>query len=66
MERDFSVEEIVDMRTEGEVLSEPTLTNIDCIGQNDLYKNESHGECNHELFCVTGNDSDYIDIDDLY
>lgn len=28
--------------------------------------NESHGECNHELFCVTGKDSDYIDIEDLY
>lgn len=42
------------------------LANIDCIGQNDLYKNESHGECNHELFCVTGNDPDYIDIGDLY
>lgn len=32
------------------------------LGQAD---SESHGECNHELFCVTGNDSDYIDIDDL-
>ena len=42
------------------------LANIDCIGQNDLCKNESHGECNHELFCVTGNDPDYIDIGDLY
>lgn len=28
--------------------------------------NESHGECNHELFCITGKDSDYIDIDELY
>ena len=28
--------------------------------------NESHGECNHELFCITGKDSDYIDIYELY
>jgi len=33
MEHNFSVEEILDMPTEGEVLSEPTLTNIDCVGQ---------------------------------
>ena len=66
MEHDFTIEEMLNMSTEGEVLSEPTLTNIDCVGHNELYKNESHGECNHELFCVTGNDSDYIDIDDLY
>lgn len=74
------------------------LTNIDCMGQNDLcevvftnnfktpiqntencktgdYKepvyieadNEFHGrKSDRELFCVTGNDSGYIDIDDLY
>lgn len=28
--------------------------------------NESHGEYNHGIFCVTGKDSDYIDIDDLF
>ena len=29
--------------------------------------NESHGgEILCELFCITGKDSDYIDIDDLY
>lgn len=27
---------------------------------------KSHGEYNHGIFCATGNDSDYIDIDDLY
>ena len=42
------------------------LANIDCVGHNDLYKNKSHGECNHEIFCVNGNDSDFIDIDDLW
>lgn len=28
--------------------------------------NESHGGCNHELFCVTEKDLEFIDIDDLY
>ena len=64
METVFSAEEILDMPVMGEV--QMNLANIDCIGHNDLCKNESHGECNHELFCVTGNDSDYIDLDDLY
>ena len=36
MEHDFSIDEILDMPTEGEVLSEPILTNIDCVGQNNL------------------------------
>ncbi len=54
---DFSIEEIFDMPTEGEVLSESTLTNIDCVGHNELCKNESHCAKLHcELFCVTGND----------
>ena len=42
------------------------LANSDCIGQDDICKDESHGECNHELFCVTGKDLDCIDIDDLF
>ena len=66
------------------------MTNIDCVGQYDLCKNnhtptgvqfktgdykesnyievdsESHDRCNHGLFCVTGNDSELIDIEDLY
>lgn len=29
------------------------LVNIDCVGQDKICKNESHDECNHELFCVT-------------
>lgn len=63
---DFSAEEILDMPVMGEVLSEPTLTNTDCMSQNDLCKNESHDKSNHGSFCVTGKDSDYIDIEDLY
>lgn len=66
MEHDFIIEEILDMPTEGEVLSEPTLTNIDCVGQNDLCKNESHDNNNHGIFCITGKASDHIDIEDLY
>ena len=66
MENDFSIEEILDMPTEGEVQMNLPLANIDCVGQNDLCKDESHGECNHGLFCVTEKDLDLIDIDDLY
>lgn len=65
MEHDFPIEEILDMPTECEVQSEPILANTDCVGQNDLCKDESYGECNHELFCVTERDLDLIDIDDL-
>lgn len=42
------------------------LINIDCVGQDALYKNESHGECNHGIFCVTEKEPDLIDIEDLY
>lgn len=66
MEHDFSIEEILDMPIEGEVQMNLALVNTDCVGQNDLCRNESHGESNHELFCVTGKASDYIDIGDLY
>ena len=52
MENDFSVEEILDMPTEPELLSEHTQTNIDSVGHKELCKNESHCECKHELFCV--------------
>ena len=89
MENDFSVEEILDMPTEGEV--QMNLTNIDCVGQDEPCKvvstptgvqpktgdykepdyieadNESHGgEIPCELFCVTGNDLGYIDIDSIF
>ncbi|NBJ95425.1 hypothetical protein [Parablautia muri] len=33
MENDFSIEEILDMPVMGEVSSEPTLTNTNCVGQ---------------------------------
>ncbi len=66
MENDFSVKKKLDMSTEGGCQTEPTLSGIDCMGQNDLCKNDNHGECNHDLFCVTGKDLGYIDIEDLY
>ena len=65
MEHDFSIEEIMDMPTEGEV--QMNLTNIDCVGQDELCKNDSHGVKLHgELFCVTEKDLDYIDIDSIF
>lgn len=74
---DFSIEEILDMPIEGEVhLNLPlanieckvqmNLTNIDCVGQNELCKNEPHDKSNQGILCVTGKDSYYIDLDDLY
>ncbi|EOS26493.1 hypothetical protein C806_01229 [Lachnospiraceae bacterium 3-1] len=65
MENDFIVEEILDMPTEGEV--QMNLTNTNCVGQDELCKNESHGrKTDRELFCVTRKDSDLLDLDDLY
>lgn len=61
MEQDFTIEEILDMPVMGESKTgdykEPDYmeTNTD-----------THGKCNHGIFCVTGKDSDCIDIDDLY
>ncbi len=43
-----------------------SLPNIDCVGQNELSKKESHDECNHELFCVTGKDSELISIHNMF
>lgn len=65
MEQDFSIEEMLDMPAVGEV--QMNLTNSDCVGQNDLCKNESHGgKFRRELFCVAGRDSELVNIDDLY
>ena len=52
MEYDFSIEEIFDMPTEGEV--QMNLTNNDCVVQDDLCK------------MVVTNNSDCMDIEDLY
>ena len=66
MERDFSIEEILNMPTEGEVQTEPTMTNADCVEQNELCKNDTHCEDNHGLFVVSERDLDIIDLDELY
>lgn len=36
MEHDFSIEEMLDRPTEGDVLSELAMANIDCMGQNNI------------------------------
>lgn len=64
MEHDFSVEKILDMPIKGEV--QMNLTNTDCVGQNDLCKNDTHDEDNHELFAIAGKDMDLIGIDELF
>jgi len=61
---DFSIEEILDIPTESEI--QINLPNTDCGGQNELSKKESHSKCNHELFCVTGKDSELISIDNMF
>lgn len=42
------------------------LANIDCVGQDDLCKNESHDNRSHGIFCVTGNDSGLVDISSIF
>lgn len=61
MEQDFTIEEILDMP----VMSESKAGDYkepDYMETNT----DTYGECNHGIFCVTGKDSDSIDIDDLY
>lgn len=53
---DFSVEEMLDMPVMGDEIGEP----------NNALDNEYHDDSNHGIFCVTGNDLDLIDIDNLY
>lgn len=62
MEHDFTIEEMLDIPTEGEILSEPTLTNIDCVEQDKLYKVVSTPT---GVQSQTGdyNEPDYIDAD---
>lgn len=66
MERDFSIEEILDMPTKGEVQMNLSLANTACVEQDEPCKNGTHGEDNHGIFCVTGNAPRLVDIDDLY
>ena len=68
MEHDFSVEEILDMPVMGDEIGEPKVSadKEQNLKISDIADNKTHGEDNHELFCVTEKDSDCIDIDDLY
>ncbi|GFI49125.1 hypothetical protein IMSAGC020_00321 [Lachnospiraceae bacterium] len=54
MEQDISIKEILDMPAMGNVNNEQNIGN------------KSHGEDNHDLFCVTEKDLDLIDIDELF
>lgn len=63
MEQDFTIEEILDMPTEGEVQMNLSLANTVCVEQDEPCKNGTHGEDNHELFCVT--EKDIVDIDEF-
>ena len=56
MEYDFSVEKMLDMPVMGDEFGE----------QNNVSDNESHDNSSHGIFCITGKDSDCIDIEDLY
>lgn len=66
MEQDFSIEEILDMPVMGGCQTEPSMTNADCVEQNELCKNDTHGEDNHELFVVSERDQGIIDLDELH
>jgi len=66
---DFSIEEMFDMSVMGEESSNnsKTLKQASMPSQiDDINTDESHDNSNHEPFCVTENDSDCIDIDDLF
>lgn len=42
------------------------MTNADCVEQNELCKNDTHGEDNQGLFAVDEKGFDIIDMDELY
>ncbi len=69
MEHDFSVEEMLDMPIMGDENGEPKVSAGKEHQPNYSFQvdNKPHGgKFPQELFCVTGKDSDYIDIEDLY
>ena len=68
MEHDFSIEEILDMPVMGDKIGEPKVSadKEQSTNNSDSASTDTHGECNHGLFDVTGKGSDYIDIEDLY
>ena len=64
MEHDFSIEEILDMPTEGEVLSEPIMANIGFAGQDDLCK-DNHTTIGVQFKTGDYEEPDYIEADNL-
>lgn len=68
MEHDFSVEEILDMPVMGDEIgkSKVLADNEQNPNYSDIADSESHDRSNHGILCVTGKDSELIDIDDLY
>ncbi len=66
---DFSIEEMLDMSVIGEVVtnnSEAPKQGFIQFKIDDIKTDKSHDNNNHEPFCVTENDLDLIDIDDLF
>lgn len=69
MEHDFSIEEILDMPTEGEVRMNLPLANIDCVGQDDLCNEVSpkvsESPMTNNGICKIGDykEPDYIEAD---
>lgn len=70
MKHDFTIEEILDMPVMGEVVtnnSEAPKQDPITSKMHNMNIDESHGrKFDRELFCITGKDSDCIDIEDLY
>ena len=62
MEHDFSIEEILDMPTEGEVQNEPTMANIDCVGLDELCK-DNHTPTGVQFKTGDYKEPDYIETD---
>ena len=69
MEHDFSIEEISDMPVTGDEVGEPKVSAGKEQNPNYSYSayNESHGrKIGCGIFCVTGNDSYFIDTDSIF
>ena len=56
MERDFSIEEIMDMPVMGDISH----------NQDNAANNDTHGEDDRGYFCISGENIDCIDVDNLY
>ena len=65
---DFTIEEVLDMPVMDDECSEPKVSADKEQNPNysDLADSESHDNSNHGIFCVTGNDLELVDIEDLF